>query len=310
MRVRIAILTFIFVLVSSFSAFADVRPEFLPKGPYADQIIIKKHYVTGYDEESEQASWVIYEITPSEANPKVKYERTKDFRIDPEVITGSADLDDYSGSGYDRGHLAPANDMAFAHDAMSESFFLSNMSPQLGSFNRGIWRSVETRVHKWAEKELLIVVTGGVLQGDTYIGRNHVLVPIAYYKICYAPDSNKMIGFLLPHKKHLKNVRNFVCSVDKIEEITGIDFFPGIEDMKESQLESSIDQGEWEWNKTSLSVLPEDIVEEQTGMVKMSSSGICHDPRSKYYHRLKNYISFDTLKKCLAAGGRLPKRIN
>ena len=107
-------------------------------------------------------SVVAYELTAQEVQGIVS--RSDDFRADPEIITGSAALVDYRGSGYDRGHLAPAADMKWSEEAMSESFYMSNMSPQAPGFNRGIWKSLESRVRSWAvENGTVYVVTGGIL---------------------------------------------------------------------------------------------------------------------------------------------------
>ena len=79
-----------------------------------------------------------------------KFKRKNDFRIDPVVKTVSATPADYRNSGYDRGHLCPAGDMAFSEIAMSESFYMSNISPQVPSFNRGIWKTLEQKVRDWS----------------------------------------------------------------------------------------------------------------------------------------------------------------
>ena len=103
-------------------------------GP-ADVILNREGYALGYIEYHEQPSWVIYHMTDVEAKTKAA-SRDDNFREDPEIATGSATLADYRGSGYDRGHLAPAADMAYSVKTMDESFYLSNMSPQRGEFNR------------------------------------------------------------------------------------------------------------------------------------------------------------------------------
>jgi endonuclease G len=90
--------------------------------------------------------------------------RKDNFRSDPKVKTGSAALSDYKGSGYDRGHLAPAADFKWSATAMSESFYMSNMSPQVPGFNRGIWKNIESTVRNWAvENDEIYIVTGPVL---------------------------------------------------------------------------------------------------------------------------------------------------
>ena len=134
----------------------------LPHYTNDSEIIQHVGYVLKYNENYEQAEWVAYQLTIEEVNGK--YERSNNFRKDPHVSTGSATLPDYKGSGYDRGHIIPATDMKWSPDAISASFFMSNMSPQDPSFNRGIWKKLEGQVRKWAiENREIYVVTGPVL---------------------------------------------------------------------------------------------------------------------------------------------------
>lgn len=151
-------------------------------------------YTICYREEYEQPEWAAYTLT---AEKLVKNASREDnFRPDPEISTGSASLADYKGSGYDRGHLAPAADFSYSAEAMSDSFYLSNMSPQNGSFNRGIWAKLEAAVRDWAEETFITyVVTGPVLEKPAseygFIGANEVSVPEYYYKallFVYADD--------------------------------------------------------------------------------------------------------------------------
>ena len=115
----------------------------------ADSIIDREGYSLGYIEYHEQPAWVTYKLTRTEATTKAA-KRGDDFREDPSVPTGSATLADYRRSGYDRGHLAPAADMAFSSKTMSESFYMSNMSPQKPAFNRGCWKELEEQVRLFA----------------------------------------------------------------------------------------------------------------------------------------------------------------
>src|SRR6056297_540596 len=115
----------------------------LPQYGDNDVIITHKAYVLDYNEETEQADWVAWELTKEELNGE--FERKNNFKPDPQVKTETADDKDYYKSGYDRGHLAPAADMTWDKVAMDESFYYSNMSPQNPSFNRGIWRRLETQ---------------------------------------------------------------------------------------------------------------------------------------------------------------------
>jgi len=101
-----------------------------------------------YSKTNEQAFWVYYQLTPENINGT--QDRTDDYRSDPSISTCSASLNDYENSGYDRGHLCPVAEMKQNKIAMSETFFLSNMSPQPPSFNSGLWSMLEAKVREWA----------------------------------------------------------------------------------------------------------------------------------------------------------------
>ena len=145
----------------------DIPPNenisFEPKS--SGEIVKHTYYTLAYSEENEQAFWVYYQLTPENINGTQA--RTDDFRPDPAVSTGSASLEDYKYSGYDRGHLCPAADMTQNKTAMSETFFLSNMSPKLSGFNSGIWSTLEGKVREWAlQYNKLYVVTGPIFKNN------------------------------------------------------------------------------------------------------------------------------------------------
>lgn len=117
-----------------FIGFKLTSQEYLPKSE--GEIIRHKYYTLSYNEDHEQANWVHYKLNPTLLDGTMP--RINSFKADPNVSTKSAELSDYKGSGYDRGHLAPAGDIKYSKESMIESFFLSNMSPQNPSFNGGI----------------------------------------------------------------------------------------------------------------------------------------------------------------------------
>ncbi len=220
----------------------------IPAVTNPDAVVEHTNYTLQYDERFEQADWVAYELTADEAEGTVK--RGNSFREDPYVLTGSAELSDYKKSGFDRGHLAPAGDMKFSPDAMSESFYMSNMSPQRPGFNRGIWKELEEMVRKWAEENgSLYVVTGPVLNKPYYpvIGENKVAVPEFYYKVLldYTEPEIKGIGFILPNKKCEDPLGDYAVPIDRVEEVTGIDFYPKLPDGEEDRIEGNIDLSLW-----------------------------------------------------------------
>jgi endonuclease G len=139
-------ITTILILFLRFS-FTSLAQESLPSST-THQIVRHTYYTLSYSEKNEQAEWVYYELTADMVRGKQK--RTDDYRPDDKVRTISAQLEDYRGSGYDRGHLCPAGDMKQNLQAMTESFYLSNMSPQDKYFNAGIWNDLENKVRGWA----------------------------------------------------------------------------------------------------------------------------------------------------------------
>lgn len=228
------------------------------------QIRAFEHYTICYRETYEQAEWSAYRLDVSQL---VKgSDRTNDFRPDPEIKTESATLADYRGSGYDRGHLTPAADMSFSKTAMSETFYMSNMSPQAGAFNRGIWQQLESRVRDWARAfGRVYVVSGPVLDkpASKYetIGKSKVAIPQYYYKVILAPlyaDANDRkspddakavaaIGFILPNDGcDGKTFMDFCVSVDEVERRTGLDFYSLLDDDAENAAEAKFDKSLWE----------------------------------------------------------------
>ena len=223
--------------------------DFLPSST-TNQIIKHDYFTLSYNEKYEQAEWVAYEL-------KKSYVRSSNFKRpyfieDPKVKTRSADWRNYKKSGYDKGHLCPAGDMGFEINAYNDTFFTSNISPQLHAFNGGIWNRLEQKTRYWATKyDGVYVITGGVLQSSLKtIGKEKVSVPNYFYKILLDNPNGeyKMIAFLVPNGKSDKPLYSFVVSVDSIEKITGIDFFPKLDDKTENRLEKSSDYKAWSFN--------------------------------------------------------------
>jgi endonuclease G, mitochondrial len=230
---------------------ATVKNLEIPAITSVDKVISHTGYSLLYNEANEQASWVAYNLTREETN-KV-YDRTDKFIPDPAVSTGSAIDADYSGSGYDRGHLAPAADMGWSSTAMAESFYYSNMSPQVPAFNRGIWKKLEELVRDWAvENNSIFIVTGPVLtSGLKSIGADKVSVPNYYYKVIldYEEPDIKGIGFILPNAGSSKPLQDFAVTIDSVEKVTGIDFYPSLPDNQEKMIEKTLCIDCWSWPK-------------------------------------------------------------
>ncbi|MEJ6794769.1 MAG: DNA/RNA non-specific endonuclease [Flavobacteriales bacterium] len=230
--------------------FVGICQDYLPKSN--GELVNHSYYSLSYSEEDEQAQWVYYKLSPQMINGS--FSRTDNFRSDSKVKTSSASKSDYYKSGYDRGHLAPAADMKISHAAMSESFYMSNMSPQNPSFNRGGWKKLESLVRSWVLSEgEMYVVTGGVFNNNlASIGSNEVSVPSHYYKIIYSEQSQKMVGLVMPNQKITSHLSFYVVSVDYIEDLTGIDFFHQLNDQVENSLESTKQLSSWDFSASSM----------------------------------------------------------
>ena len=233
----------------------DDRSYYLPAGGYGE-VVHHDFFSLSYDEEHEQAEWVAYVLTRNRVNSD-KSDRRDDFREDPLVRTGSATLADYRGSGYDRGHLVPAGDMAFDPAAMNETFYLSNISPMARDFNTGIWRELEANVQSWARQHKKIyVISGPILNepGKGSIGEQAVTIPNHYYKVVLdlSEPGLKGIGFILPNTLTYEPLHTFAVSIDEVEQRTGLNFFPDLmpRDL-ETDIESKLNLDLWPFSKAA-----------------------------------------------------------
>ncbi len=218
--------------------------DFLPSST-TGAIYHHKTYSFSYDEPYEQSEWVAYELLPDDIK-STNFDRPY-FEIDETVKTGAAHWRNYKNSGYNKGHLCPAGDRRASYKEYEETFLTSNISPQTYEFNSGVWNRLEQKVRYWAKKyDGLYVVTAGILDEDLKtIGFEDVAVPQYFYKVLLTKDKKRMIGFLVPHKDSDKPLYEFVVSVDSIEKMTGIDFFPDLKDNVENTLEAQSDYKGW-----------------------------------------------------------------
>lgn len=195
-----------------------------------EEIVLHSAFHISYNNTYEQANWAAYILTAEMVRIE-EAERNSGFRKDPLVTKETANTDDYTNSGYDRGHLVPAADMNFSEITMKESFYMSNVSPQVPEFNRGIWKSLETQVRKWAtQNDSIYVITGPIFkrQPIKYLNNNVVAVPDYFFKIVLDisfKDGYKGIAFILENKDYEEEFWDYATTIDATEEFTGIDFF-------------------------------------------------------------------------------------
>jgi endonuclease G len=221
---------------------------FLPTST-TNQIVHHVGYSLSYSEPHEQAEWVSYELKKEHLSQN-DFKRPY-FEIDKAVKTGAASWRNFKNSGYDKGHLCPAGDKRYSKTAHDETFLTSNITPQEHLFNAGLWNKLEQKTRYWANRyNGVFVVTGGILKGELEtIGNEHVAVPNQFYKIIldYNSGNPKVIAFLMVHKNSNLPLQHFVVSVDEVEALTAIDFFPELDDDIEFKIEASKDYSEWKF---------------------------------------------------------------
>lgn len=215
--------------------------------PRQEQIIRHTGYTVSYNENLRLPNWVAYELTRQET--KGSAQRTDRFIADPQVKGIIATNADYSRSGYDKGHMAPAADMKWSAAAMKESFYFSNMCPQHPELNRRKWKDLEERIRDWAIADSAIIIICGPIVEKTSakIGKNRVTVPQKFFKVILSPfvANPRAIGFLFGNERSVAPLSTYAVSVDSIETLTGMDFFAPLPDELENSIEAQADGRRW-----------------------------------------------------------------
>ena len=215
-----------------------------------EKILVRQGYTVSYNREHNLPNWVAWELTPEKLVERES--RTDKFLPDPDLPEAEAvTTDDYKRSGWDRGHMCPAGDNRWHWRAMQESFYMTNICPQNHNLNRGDWKELEEACREWAQREgKIYIVCGPILyrQRHKTIGREHrITVPEAFFKVVLCPTSNppRAIGFIYKNTSGNHPLDHYVNSVDQVERITGIDFFPALPDEVEKKVEAEYDLGLW-----------------------------------------------------------------
>ena len=227
----------------------SLLPAPLPKGT-SEKILTRRGYTVSYNLQHNLPNWVAWELTPDKLIERES--RSDKFLPDPDLPEDVAvTTDDYKRSGWDRGHMCPAGDNRWHWRAMQESFYMTNICPQHHNLNRGDWKELEEACRDWAQRDgRIFIVCGPILyrQQHKTIGREHrITVPEAFFKVVLSPDSNppRAIGFIYKNTSGNHPLDNYVNSVDQVERITGIDFFPALPDKVERQVEAEYDLKRW-----------------------------------------------------------------
>lgn len=214
-----------------------------------EKLLYRKAYTVSYNHETRCPNWVAWHLTSEKVQGQLKRISSKAFREDPDVASPRATLSDYRGSGYDRGHMCPVGDNKWDKQAMYETFLLTNICPQDKALNSGVWNEIEIQCRDWARRHGdVYIVCGPIYTREEHItiGDSKVWVPEAFFKVILClSDTPKAIGFVCRNEKGNRRKAHYVNSIDEVERITGIDFFPSLPDNIERQVEAHADLSEW-----------------------------------------------------------------
>lgn len=215
--------------------------------PRQEQIIRHSGYTVSYNKDLKIPNWVSYELTREETRGKEK--RGNRFIADPLVTGPIATNADYTRSGYDKGHMAPAADMKWSPEAMKESFYFSNMCPQHPQLNRRGWKNLEDKIRNWAIADsAIIIICGPIIEKQPKtIGKNKVVVPQQFFKVVLSPFVKpiRAIGFLFNNEQAVEPLSSYVVTVDSIESLTNMDFFAPLPDEIENRIEADANYSLW-----------------------------------------------------------------
>ncbi len=212
------------------------------------QYICKINYAIHYRYDTRTAEYVVEHVTQEGTTGTFK--RKDDFRPDPAIPTQhTATLKDYAGHPYDRGHLAPAGNNTQSEQVMSESFFLSNMVPQVPNHNRGIWKQLETFVREWVvDNGMDLYVISGTVYNKEFktIGEGRVGVPDQLWKVIIDRKEGKAIAFIFPNTAlPVEDLPKYATTVSAVEKLTGINFMPKLPKEKAKIEKTAPDLNKW-----------------------------------------------------------------
>lgn len=209
-------------------------------------------YTLSFNQEYNIPNWVAWKLNKERLVERVSRKRYR-FNPDPDIDVNKAVVtQDYANSGYDRGHMCPAGDSRWSGQAMTESFYMTNICPQHPNLNGGDWHELEKACRRWALEGTIYIVCGPILyKNPSYapIGKEHkIRVPEAFFKVILAGVEEgrpRAIGFIYKNTAGNRPLDSYVNSIDQVERITGMDFFPALPDDIEQRIEKDCNVEEW-----------------------------------------------------------------
>ena len=226
----------------------DILLQRTPKGT-PDKMLTRKGYTTSYNYETRTPNWVAWTLTREHTYGRQLRENER-FEEDFDVKTPRATFQDFYDSRYDRGHMCPAGDNKWDAQAMTETFLLTNICPQNHGLNKDDWNDLEIQCRTWARRfGELTIVCGPLFQDEGQprtIGKNKVRVPTGFYKVVYCPRPQpRTLAFLFQNHGKGQPWRQQLCTVDEVEALTGINFFPALPNATENAIEAVADLNDW-----------------------------------------------------------------
>lgn len=217
-----------------------------------EQILIRKSYSVSYNSDTKCPNWVAWHLSSDHTDGPIS-RRGIPYTADNDIRGPRQEVEDWDSIKFiriwDHGHMCPAGDNKWDRVAMEETFLLSNFCPQNQQLNGGDWRILEEKCRKWANKYADIYIACGPIYFDSLNVRklkNKIWIPDAFYKVILCLNKKpKTIGFICPNTGDSHSLKDYAVSVDKVEEITGIDFFFNLSDSVEEIIESQFDYRSW-----------------------------------------------------------------
>lgn len=208
----------------------------------------RKGYYVSYNKNTLQPNWVAWRLTAEHCEGNAKRDG-KEFTEDREVPSPRADTFDYIQSGYDRGHMCPAADNKWSHEAMEQSFLMTNICPQDPELNRGDWNEIEQQCRVWAKQYGKIYIVCGPIflkVNHKRIGKHKIPVPDAFFKVVLRLTTEpRGIGFICRNTDGSHSKDFYVNSIEQVERVTGYTFFPDLDKETASEVKSKASLKDW-----------------------------------------------------------------
>ena len=214
-----------------------------------EQILRRKGYTVSYNQQTRNPNWVAWHLTKDHTYGS-NQRKQEMFAEDEQVGHPRATNNDYYNSRYDRGHMCPAGDNKWDREAMHQSFLFTNICPQNHGLNKYEWNDLEIQCREWAREYGAIDIVCGPIYKEgreqRTIGRSRVWVPDAFFKVILCRKGRpKAIGFIYRNEGVKQTRQEALRSVDEIERLTGIDFFPALDDQTEARVEAEAELSAW-----------------------------------------------------------------